>query len=216
MGLHKIIAIYLAAGASRRMGENKLALPFAGTTVGSKGIITALSTSIDHLLIVKKPDDPLDWVDPLLFTGEYFNKWSIVISKEAHNGQACSIRSGVQRAQKMNASAVLIMLADQPFVSGKVINELLKDYKKSLFHHQALSFAAPRLNNTVHPPVLFSKQTFPDLMNLRGDEGARSLFKGDRFPNGRFINQSHSVSFLDIDTPEDYEKLLKVDSSQKA
>jgi molybdenum cofactor cytidylyltransferase len=54
-------------------------------------------------------------------------------------------------------------------------------------------------------PLLFDRVTFADLLTLQGDTGGRAILS--RF-SPRYVNWYDRKLLLDVDTPEDYEKLL--------
>jgi molybdenum cofactor cytidylyltransferase len=67
---------------------------------------------------------------------------------------------------------------------------------------------APFYRGRPYHPIIFSKLLFPELMKARGDEGGRrillaykGLIKEVSFPPGLW--------FQDLDTPQDYQKLVK-------
>lgn len=62
-----IVAVYLAAGASKRMGSNKLLLPLGNGCLGSKALRTAVCSKVNHTIVVTKKGDSLEWIDPILF-----------------------------------------------------------------------------------------------------------------------------------------------------
>ena len=55
-------------------------------------------------------------------------------------------------------------------------------------------------------PVLFDRAVFPDLMSLQGDAGGRQVFS--RYPIANVLWNDPRL-LLDVDTLEDYERLLK-------
>jgi molybdenum cofactor cytidylyltransferase len=56
--------------------------------------------------------------------------------------------------------------------------------------------------------VLFDRRIFPDLMALQGDVGGRALFA--KYPI-TWVPWHDPGLLLDVDTPEDYQKLLDMD-----
>jgi len=97
-------------------------------------------------------------------------------------------------------SGVIIAVSDQPFVTATLFSDLIK-----IVENTSKGIAASSYDNTLGTPVLFQKQYFEHLLNLKGSEGAKKLlklFKEDvakvPFPLGR----------IDIDTKEDYANLI--------
>lgn len=196
-----IIAIYLAAGKSSRMGKNKLSLPLSTCTIGNSALRTALSSSLEHVLVVAKKEDSLGWVDPSLLCSPYLSQWSHVGCDDAEKGQAHSLKQGIHSAISMNPKGIMVLLADQPYLSEATIEKVISTY----ITDDQKDFVAACLEGIPRPPVIFSPRVIPKLMKLQGDEGARQIFKE---LEGMFVVFSEARDFYDIDTKEDYERVL--------
>jgi molybdenum cofactor cytidylyltransferase len=68
--------------------------------------------------------------------------------------------------------------------------------------------AAPMVDGRRANPVLFDRRTFPDLLALEGDTGGRSLFSKYQ---PVWLPWLDSSLVLDVDTQEDYERLLALE-----
>lgn len=196
-----IIAIYLAAGKSSRMGENKLSLPLSTCTIGSSALRTALSSSLEHVLVVSKKADCLDWIDPSLFCSPYCSQWSHVVCDDAEKGQAHSLKRGLLSAMSMNPKGIMVLLADQPYLSKATIEKVITAYISA----DQQDFVAACYEGIPRPPVIFSPHVIPKLMKLQGDVGARKIFKE---LEGMVVEFSNTQDFYDIDTKEDYERVI--------
>jgi molybdenum cofactor cytidylyltransferase len=65
---------------------------------------------------------------------------------------------------------------------------------------------APLVSGQRSNPVLFDRDTFGDLLALEGDQGGRALFS--RYPV-QWLPWHDVNLLLDIDTPEDYQRLTE-------
>lgn len=194
--MKKIIGIYLAAGKSKRMGKCKLSLPLAVKPLGAIALKEIIQSNIDHLLVVTN-NLSAGWLtsaDALRF---YSNKWENIVSLQAHLGQSYSLRTGISRATQLGADSVIVFLADQPFVTARMINLLINEANSE---H---AYVASSDGGVLKPPILFNQKAFAELMTIRGDEGARSLLRDCAF-TGTSITMS-SDQLFDIDTIEEYE-----------
>jgi molybdenum cofactor cytidylyltransferase len=193
--MKKIIGIYLAAGKSKRMGECKLSLPLAVKPLGTIALKEITKSNIDYLLVVTK-DIRAEWLHSADVLRSYSNKWENIVSVQAHLGQSYSLRSGILRAKQLEAESVIVFLADQPFITSKLINRLINESNGE--HAYVASFDGEVLK----PPILFNQKVFDELILIKGDEGARSLLR-----NGTFTGKSITVNsdqLFDIDTIDEY------------
>ncbi len=196
MPYENIVGIYLAAGHSSRMGTCKLSLPFAGDPLGTVALKEIVQSNINSLLIVTK-DIQTSWlrsIESLLTNSVH---WENIISLQAHLGQSYSLRIGIQRAIQIGADAVVIFLADQPFITKHIIDKLIHQSKKGR------DFVAAFDGERVKPPILFHQKAFPYLLSIRGDHGARSLIKQGVL-KGVNVNVE-PTKLMDVDTKEQYE-----------
>ncbi|MBM7598317.1 xanthine dehydrogenase accessory protein pucB [Virgibacillus halotolerans] len=199
----RIIGIYLAAGESKRFGGNKLFSSVGNHHLGSLALITALDSQLDKIVVVTTEKDQLNWVSPELFQN-YQERWFHATSIKSTYGQSYSLKCGLQFADKLGADAVLIVLADQPFISSEMINKIIRQYQTSQYPY---SFIAASYAGITRPPILISSEMFTDLYQLQGDKGARYLIQ-DRMNEGGIIEFTDNMCFFDVDTKEDYKYLL--------
>lgn len=196
----RLIGIYLAAGRSSRMGRSKLNLPVGNHYLGSMAFQASIESKLDTTIAITRKGDSLQWLDP-------FSKskgWGYVECLEADLGQSSSLKVGVRAAEEMGASGVVVLLADQPFVTRGIINRLINELQIS-----SASYISCSHKGVLKPPVLFSKHLFPMLMNLTGDQGARAIIRGKMRGQGKQIEINNDIPFLDIDTEKEYYSLLK-------
>ena len=188
-----VAGVILAAGAASRMGQPKLLLPWQGQSLIRHAARTALQAGLAPVLVVTGASAPemqaaLAGLDLLL----------------AHNpdwlaGQSGSVRVGI-RALPAQTEAVIFLLGDQPFVTDELLKALVNEYA-----HSQPVILAPFVGEKRSNPVLFDRAVFEALCTLQGDAGARSLF--GQYPPSRLPWPDERLLF-DVDTPEDYRKLI--------
>jgi molybdenum cofactor cytidylyltransferase len=189
--------IILAAGNSTRFGNVKQLIHFRGKPLLQHTIEQATGAGAEPIVVVTGAyaDD--------ISKGIKSEKADIVFNNEWELGMASGIVTGLKEAISLdnNIEKAIIAVCDQPFISSSLFQQLYQVQNESSKHIVACAYA-----DTIGTPVLFTQKYFDVLMNLRGDEGAKKLLRRYNedvatvdFPNG----------YIDIDTKEDYENLLK-------
>ena len=105
---------------------------------------------------------------------------------------------------EVGASAIVILLADQPFITIRMIDEMLACLKR----HPDSKYIATTHEGTMKPPILFTRELFPALLDIRGDQGAREILRGALFKEGRKLPCEDSRLVFDVDNADDYAALL--------
>ena len=166
----QICAIILAAGESRRMGTNKLLLPFRGQAMIHRVIDNARQAGIEHILIVLGAfrDELLPLLEGLpvrhCYNGNY------------QNGMLSSVQCGLQNLPA-GMDAVILFLGDQPMIPGEVALLLMKEYEKS-----KKGIMVPVYMGKRGHPVLIDTKYSQAIETLDQTEGLRALlraFAGD-------------------------------------
>jgi len=208
--------IILAAGEARRFGQPKQLLDYRGQPFVRAVAQTALTAGLSPVIVVSGANAGAveAAVRDLPVT--------IIHNPDWQNGQSSSIRAGLQalpnsnlaqaagnpdpdlgfiesREQREGVGAAIFLLADQPQVTPTVLRALVEQHSQNLSPIYAPLVAGQRAN-----PVLFDQRVFPDLMKLSGDSGGRKLF--GKYQVAYLTWQDESL-LLDVDTPEDLERL---------
>ena len=189
--------ILLAAGQSARLGKPKQLLNYKGKTLLEHSLQVAIETQLQPIITVLGAN-----ADLLKKSIEHFST-KVVINQQWSEGMASSIRCGMEELIRINPTiaGVIIMVCDQPYVTAKLLTDLVEKYKYSLKPIIASSY-----KNNIGTPALFDKTIFALLLSLKGDSGAKKIMKS----NPDWVE---TVSFLfgeiDIDTTGDYDLLIK-------
>jgi molybdenum cofactor cytidylyltransferase len=196
--MSEIWGIILAAGESKRMGRQKLLLPFQGKTIIEKTVENALNSRIDHVLIVlgSHSAEIFDQVRhlPVRFS---FNK-------DFRDGMLSSVKCGV-KALPENCQAVLIFPGDQPMIEAEVINKVIEAYRSTGY-----GIVIPSFENKKGHPVLIDHKYLKEIEDIKNTEGLRSL--AIQFNQDVLIVETDCKGILkDIDTPEEYLQAIEID-----
>lgn len=185
-------AILLAAGGSSRFGADKLAAFIGPRTVLAHSAAALAASGCRPLLAVVR-DAASGTAANLSASG-----FEVVVNAEAAKGLGSSIRAGVAHAAAQSARAVILALADMPFISATHYVRLFDAANRN-----AAELAFSRCEGRPTPPALFGAGWFSSLLSLKGDEGARALVVSAD-PNAG-VDASPDL-LADIDTIEDLER----------
>jgi molybdenum cofactor cytidylyltransferase len=186
-----IVAVVLAAGASRRMGQaNKLTVPIDGTPMVAR-VVDALRQSGIRKTFVVTGHAPEAIRDALVD-----REVELVHNPDHEEGMGSSVRTGVS-AIGDEVDGVLIALGDMPWVSAEVIGRLVDAFSAG----GDLSIYIPMFGRKRGNPVLWSSRHFPELRQLSGDVGGKALFHTHAAAICYVDVESASVN-IDVDTPE--------------
>jgi molybdenum cofactor cytidylyltransferase len=95
----------------------------------------------------------------------------------------------------------MILVSDQPHLTNNHIVQLIDAQNKSGLPIAACSYAG-----IMGTPALFHKSIFPELMQLKGDIGAKKIIESRKQD---VVTVFFDKGIVDIDTQADYENLLK-------
>jgi molybdenum cofactor cytidylyltransferase len=188
----KVGAIVLAAGASRRMGQSKMLLPWGETTVIGKVIRSLLEAGV---------------VEPVVVTGRTFEEVHEVLAgfpvHWAHNPKyettemLQSLQIGVRQVPE-GLAAFLVVLGDQPQIEGSIVKAILLEYQLT-----SLPILIPSFQHRRGHPWLVHKDLWSDLLAL--DEHATlRQFLNAHADEIEYLNVDSASVLMDLDTPEDY------------
>lgn len=189
--------ILLAAGASQRMGENKLLLPFRGKPILQHVIDTAHHSSLAPLILVLGPKSAA-------IRAEIDTRSTFVIENPAPaNGYGSSLQTGLKALSGI-CSGAMFLLGDQPLLSVATIEKLV-----AAFHKEPERWVAPSWKGQRGNPVITPSSWFDKIYALEGDTGPREHLK-DPAANLKLVEVEDKGVVFDIDNPEDYRRLQKL------
>lgn len=162
-----IAIIVLAAGLSTRFSVgNKLLADLKGRPLADH----IASTIAPLPFAAKFAVCPADL--PELGTLFAQRGFSVLPNPDNAAGQSTSLRLGVEAADKIGADAVLICLADMPFVTSEHLLTLADCLQDGPAHATSAMENGPSM-----PPAIFARTHFPALLQTSGDRGARDLLR---------------------------------------
>ena len=191
-----IAAVILAAGEARRFGSPKQLLDWHGKPLVWHVAQKAFQAGLNPVLVVCGAQ--VETINQALADLPV----ELIHNSDWQDGQGSSVKLGTQ-AVRARCGGILFLLADQPQISVRLMRALIVAHTRSLN-----PITGPIIDDQQATPVLFDQVTFDDLAALSGDVGGRQLFS--RYPVDWIPWHETSVLF-DVDTPEDYIRLLGMD-----
>lgn len=189
MRTERIAAVLLAAGTSSRFGEeDKLMAELRGKPLAAHTLETVASMAFAELIAVVRPIQ----VTPVLHRKLDRRGYTIIVNDRPEEGISGSIVRAVEHVMPINRiRGILICLADMPDVPQTHYNRIC------LAAEDIRSVVASTDGFSSSPPAFIGRKHFPELLALKGDQGARALLS-----HGLQIETTGKV-LHDIDTPED-------------
>ncbi|MHC4072019.1 MAG: nucleotidyltransferase family protein [Planctomycetota bacterium] len=197
-----ICAVVLAAGLSRRMGVQKLLLPFGGKTVIAHIVDQILASAVDEVYVVVGHQ-------ARRVRRELSDRYvSIVNNPDYESGMLSSVRCGL-RALPRRCRTVLVALGDQPSITSKLVDEMLQSFTSA-----EKSILVPFHDGRRGHPVLFSESYRDQILTHYDNVGLRGLLHAH--PDEVFeLAVSTSAVLSDMDCPEDYRRELALIEKKK-
>ena len=188
--------VILAAGQSKRLGSPKQLLQLDGTTLLGHTVAVAKELGAGPVAVV------LGAHAENILPAATQSGVQILHNPEWQEGMASSIRTGIQQLLTLfpQIDGLLFLVCDQPFLRADLLCKLI-----SLQKHGDLPVAASRYGGRLGTPALFHQSVFARLLELTGDAGARKLLES---MEDQVAVLDFEKGMYDIDTREDYERLL--------
>jgi molybdenum cofactor cytidylyltransferase len=198
-----IIAIVPAAGKSERMGQPKLLLPLGGRCVIEHVLAALTNSRVDRTVVVVPPN-----ASELVAV---IRRFPVDVAQLASptSDMRSSVMYGLEFAEQIlitpEPKALLVALADQPTLSSRLIDRLIDRSRAT-----DKTILIPTYCGKRGHPVLFSWSLASQIRAIPSDCGLNWLFK----QRGNEVEEcpvDDAGSLVDLDTPEDYERLRRSD-----
>jgi molybdenum cofactor cytidylyltransferase len=198
----EVYGIIPASGFSKRMGSQKLLLPWRNKTLLEHVLETANLSALNGVFTVIPAED-VERKRIALNAGAH-----VVSNREPGKGIGHSLALGMSQIPD-TADAVMILLGDQPELQPEDIESVLCFFTRKYSDNNPSSkviIQTRYADSKIGHPILFSKEFFPALVRLEGDRGGNKIIK----TNVQYVNHVDSPYPYppDIDTKCEYECLL--------
>ena len=188
-------AIILAAGFSRRMGQDKLLLHYRGRTLLQCAVDLLNSLPVFEKILVTTPArlEKLTLLPGI----------RTVVNPNPGLGMSESLRLGVLAA---SGDAYLFMPADQPKLSPEALQVMINKAERN-----SDKIIYPQIEGKPRMPALFPACFRGELLGLTGDTGGRAV--RITHPEACLaFDAGNPEEYFDVDCEEDYKSLLDQDA----
>jgi molybdenum cofactor cytidylyltransferase len=204
-------AIILAAGTSSRMagGQYKLLLPLGDRPVLAHVLDTALTSKAYPIILVL--GHQAEQVRSQLASYTAHPEITLLDNPEYMQGMSTSMKLGIQsiincgykKSDEETVDSALFLTGDQPLLTSTIIDTIIETYRRTGKRIVAPLYGGQRSN-----PVLFDASLFPELLQVTGDEGGRSVLKRhlDEVQN---VEIADTKASYDVDTWEAYQRVVE-------
>ncbi len=193
-------AIVLAGGAGSRFGGDKLIAPWRGGVLIDGALRAAFAAPVRTVTVVTGANDRVaDIAHAFAERAGEHSRLNLVHCPDYAEGMSRTLRAGIA-ALPSDASGAFVFLGDMPLIPPAILPALAAKLQGGA------SAAAPFYKGQRGHPVLFSRDTFPALLSLGGDQGAREVLQSLGAKLGLVATLEAGV-VVDIDTRGDLEQL---------
>jgi len=191
----RVAAVVLAAGGSTRFGKPKQFALFQGETFIRRIVRAAIESDCAPVVVVAAENSVHITSELTQFTV------TIAMNPDWQRGLGSSIVVGIRHTMNLapDVDAVLLLTCDQPFLTAAVLTQLIQ-----LRLTTGKPIVASAYAGTLGIPALFDRSCFPDLLQLKGDSGAKGIILERQHDVASF---DFPAAEIDVDTAADYEKL---------
>jgi len=187
-----ISALILAAGASKRMGQPKMLLPWGSLTVIEQVVSTFLRAEIEDILVVT--GGAHEQVEQAI---ERFPVRRLYNRDYEAGEMLSSLQLGLSHMTQQT-QAVLVGLGDQPQLQEGSVRLVYSAYQESRSRLVVPSFQKRRGH-----PWLVARSLWNELLALSAPASPRD-FLNNHADEIHYVNMDTQTILADLDTPEDY------------
>jgi len=186
----RVAGVILAAGASRRMGKNKMLLELDGESLIRRAAKRALAAGLSPLVVVLGHEADRLRAElrglPLVFA----------VNPDYTGPTSGSLHQGLN-ALGSDVDAVVVMLADMVRVTPETVAMLIAAARGT-----DAPLVVSRYGAVTAPPLLFRRALFAELVAWRGEGCGKAVVQAHKH-EAMYIDRPEAL-LVDVDTPEDF------------
>lgn len=195
----RLAAVVLAAGKSSRMGDNKLLLEVASRTVLDRLLDALDDSAVDEVFVVlgHRPEE----LAPIVGA----HRAEAVMNPNYEDGMTSSFKAGLG---KVTSDGAFLILGDQLGLR----TELLALMVDKMENDADALIVSPVHEGKKGHPVLFRRALFTEILGLGPDETMRDVVQ--RHEDTHISVEGDIWCTLDMDTPEEFERIRRLFESR--
>ena len=190
----RVAGLVIAAGSSRRLGQPKQLLAYRGATLLDASLDVSRRAGFDPCIVTLggAGDEVRQQVD--------LSGFDVVDSVRHAEGCSSSIVTALA-VLTPGTDGIVLLLGDQPEVSTEAINAVVAAGGRGA------DIAVCAYDDGIGHPFWFGSEVFGDLAGLHGDKAVWKLIESGRYRVHEL--RTPGPVPLDVDTWEDYERLIE-------
>lgn len=204
-----VYALILAAGQSRRMGRPKQLLPVGDGTLLDRVIDAVLESNVDGLVLVVNP------AIAAAYKGALPERCAIALNSDPGSEMLASTQIGLREVirvfEPVDSDGVLVLLGDQPQVTGGTITTCAEAFR---LPRQPAGILIATYNGRRGHPTVFSVGIMREILDWPGGRRLNELARSNP-ARTRELPIRGVPPPLDVNTPEDYLRLRGGDDPQR-
>ena len=187
-----VAGVVLAAGASTRLGRNKLFLEIEGESLLRRAVRHVSNAGLNPIVVVlgHEADRARQELTDLPIVP--------VVNADYQSGVNSSLRAGIMAASQ--ATAAVVVLADMTFVTTAMIETLVERYRTS-----AAPLVISDYSGVNAPPMLYDRSLFNELLSMQGEGCGKQVVKHHRHEAVAVVWPQDALT--DLDVPEDVDRI---------
>lgn len=187
-------ATVLAAGQSRRMGTQKLLLPWAGQPMVTHVVDQVLGSPARPVIVV------VGRAGQAMAEALAGRPVMLVSNPDPQSEMLASVRCGLKSLPPACVGA-LVVLGDQPGMTSQLLGRLI-----AAFRDGPAGIVVPRCGGRRGHPILLPRRFFAEVLQRYEGVGLRGLLR--QYPHDVVEVPIEGASTQwDVDTPDDYRRL---------
>ena len=206
-GSSRLFAVVPAAGRSRRMGQSKLLLPLGDTTVVARLLEVLQRPEISDTVVVVRADDER-------LRDEVIRCDAGILQPpqpppDMRHSVEFALNDIRRRHNPSPDDGWLLIPADHPLLDSSVLDRLLDQWQK--INPRIL---VPTCNGRRGHPTIFRWLLAEEVSLIPADQGINHLLQvhADQVSE---VGIDNSSVLIDLDTPEDYDRLLGTETEHE-